>query len=803
MTQNARDSVIIVSCTCNTFNKGNNMFNGAQYSVINRRTVTQKSENISNKFKQTLIIDLCNKILNNKIVNNEILKTINELGNSNLPYFNKLTRSQIYAWVSVYACKNDGEFPKSIQNLNDFITTEFRLEDNINSIDTQKYFNEIVDDTHSNTKSWLMNGGLFNNQVYNLDDIRKSWANTTTYEKSLPIDKLKVEGDVSILNNIQEVSLVLEPSVVKPNIKGPPVNKEAPKDKEKKRITSILWSRYLPTFYGKHNPLDLDIDLIKVLDNDIVIAGLKVLITTAHVKGSRVEKIYNDLLNKSVFNLKQSKSILETVVDLAKNKDIGVKLSEIFQNAFEKTGVFDSGDFRNQTLKDILNLTPKNDHQINEIRECINCYSLQLKSTCVTNNDEDKNEEVKLAFVDLATRLNDLDHISLTGLNIITNGYKNLIQDLYNLSSAFMKDVVYGNSESVGLKSKAISLWEKYNNLNNNTNLIATYKESQKIDMFSPLDAEALESTIRTKTNLIVSKYSDNPEYVDNIPKESIDFINFITKSTLIKDSPEYMQDCMALLIKSNILVKIVENNALDNDTWNALFKACIGGGSEISKEVFDALIKSITNRDGEIITGAYAKYINKQSIAENAGSISTAKLKEELVDLVKNKPEYFYDVFNQICKNTKLLPPRSIVKISDFILEEGKGGVYTLLDYLFIAVGDTNSTNKEMLFSIFSQVLIGGFEQVFKELCIIGDPDKPNRFLEKLESGGSYGEIYDALIVNLNAVIKSNQNVLYPEHAHNYLLKVDNKTISPKLRDFFNAIKGPLGTIKQLASEK
>ena len=148
------------------------------------------------------------------------------------------------------------------------------------------------------------------------------------------------------------------------------------------------------------------------------------------------------------------------------------------------------------------------------------------------------------------------------------------------------------------------------------------------------------------------------------------------------------------------------------------------------------------------------------------------------------------------------MLPPISIVEIGDFILEV-KGGVYILLDYLFIAVGDTNSTNKEMLFSIFSQVLIGGFEQVFKELCIVGDEGKPNRFLEKLESGGSYGKIYDALIVNLNAVIKSNQNVLYPEHAHNYLLKVDNKTIPTKLRDFFNAIKGPLGTIKQLASKK
>jgi hypothetical protein len=146
--------------------------------------------------KQNRIIGLCKHIHEGNISDLDIWKTINSSTIKDLGYkkgtnwfgtvHQPINRSLIYAWVSVYACKNNGKSPNNIENLQDFIKSNFKLhipaDYNIITGRGSSYFNEIVNYKNSEITSY---GG----QKYNLEVIRSAWKNQQWEDKSLLVSQ--------------------------------------------------------------------------------------------------------------------------------------------------------------------------------------------------------------------------------------------------------------------------------------------------------------------------------------------------------------------------------------------------------------------------------------------------------------------------------------------------------------------------------------------------------------------------------------------------------------------------------------
>ena len=130
------------------------------------------------RVKQNIIIEIAHKIHENRLTNFQICESVFDSYLSHKQghnWFNlvhqPINRSQIYAWVTIFACKNYGQLPTNLVQLQMFIMDNFSnlpAGYNITLGMSQFYFDEIINLTVLETES-------FGGQRYDLEVIRSSW----------------------------------------------------------------------------------------------------------------------------------------------------------------------------------------------------------------------------------------------------------------------------------------------------------------------------------------------------------------------------------------------------------------------------------------------------------------------------------------------------------------------------------------------------------------------------------------------------------------------------------------------------
>lgn len=129
--------------------------------------------------KQNKIIALCKTIYSYDSDDISKLKTdiravIEQLGDDNTrrEWFKQdISRSQMYAWVSVYACMHLGSAPYDFSQLCGFISEKFGINLIPNSETAKTYFYQIQDKRDVDIRTLGSHGG----QTYNLPEIRRHW----------------------------------------------------------------------------------------------------------------------------------------------------------------------------------------------------------------------------------------------------------------------------------------------------------------------------------------------------------------------------------------------------------------------------------------------------------------------------------------------------------------------------------------------------------------------------------------------------------------------------------------------------